>query len=186
MTGSDASKQGSNLAYQLLVPFRCHEELTAPSAAALAAWDDANEEVLKVIYMLDELAPEGREETSEHSPEFARIDLKLNVLFDMMGMLLTHYTSLPPAAAVTLGTQSLQWQGSQALPVGDLIRLELFLSPRYPRPLMLCARIQETTAVAEGCLLTASYEQVGELTRDWLAKLIFRHHRRHIAQTRRA
>jgi hypothetical protein len=52
---------------------------------------------------------------------------------------------------------------------------------RYPRPLWLPATVQ---GVADG-RVRAVFGDLGETVQDLIEKLIFRHHRRQIAATRR-
>jgi hypothetical protein len=103
-------------------------------------------------------------------------------VLDMVGQVLAHQMSLPPRTAVRLSATHLYWTSASPPAAGSHGIAEVYLSPRYPRALRLSGTVEAVEQGHARIGLTALGEGVQEL----LEKLIFRHHRRQIAQARRA
>lgn len=168
-----------------VLPLRWQEENAAPGEEELALLDARNQDVLKIIYTLDEQLPDGAEEQYGATPDLAAVEFKLNLLFDLVSQVLSHYVPLPPPRATKLSASGLEWRDAAPPPVGTLLRVELYLSGRYPRPLTLFGWVQNVTPAAGVTQVTLPFHGMGASTREWLEKLIFRHHRRSVAYARR-
>jgi hypothetical protein len=185
MTHETATDPGMGLYYEDLLPLRCRALDGAPDNARLAHVREASEETLRVFSVLDEYHPELNDEHPAIARELQRMDFKINLLLELVSQVLTRDRPLPPAVPVRLATASLSWTDSAAPAVGSWVELELYLSPRYPAPLTLLARIQAVEAENGASRVTADFGTLTEPVQEWLEKTIFRRHRRQIAQTRR-
>jgi len=154
-------------------------------AAEVLRHHDHNEEVLRVIAALEETPAELGEEHQPLAQEMARLDVKLNVLLGLVGQLLLVHFPLPPRRAVRLSPFGVEWAADCGPQPGETGTIELWLSSRCPKPLVLAARAESAADVDLACRYAARFTLLTESLRDRLEKIIFRHHRRSVALTRR-
>lgn len=183
-TGADPFARG--LVYQGSIALRWQPAEAVPDAQEDARLAESNEHTLRVLLTLDDHGPEAGDETMELSQNLARLEFKLNLTLDMVGELLSYYHDTPAPVSVHLGAEGLAWKAGQALPVQQQGYVEVYLNARYPRPVILAARVQEVKKLPDGFEITALFGNIGAAVRELLQKIIFRHHRRSIALARRA
>lgn len=107
------------------------------------------------------------------------IDTKLDLILALLAQSLIQHTVLPDVCKVCLSSQQLRWQGTGPKKPA-WIKLDLFLSAKYPKPLGLFVWFngqQDNWYEGELLKLEASVH-------DELEKFIFRHHRREIAMVK--
>lgn len=186
MTDKTADPFNTGLVYEDQLPLHW-QALAAPMDAA--HWQplhESNEDVLRSLSTLEEHPQEIAEEHPAVAHELRRLDFKLNLLLDMVGLLVARDLALPERVPLRLAAQGLEWITPQPPALGSLVRLELYLSSKLPRPLVLLGRIQCRSPVADGLSrVVAVFEDLSELEADWLEKIIFVHHRRQVAHARR-
>jgi hypothetical protein len=169
---------GTGLALDERLPLRW---LPAPAPAELPAVQQANEETLRIILSLDEHhAVEAGEDNAEIAQELVRLESKINLILELVSQVLVRQLDLPAAVPVHLSAHAIEWPADAPPGAADGL-VELYVCPRYPRPLRLPARLEP----AAGDTRRARFGELGEAVQDLLEKLIFRHHRRRIAATRR-
>ncbi len=152
--------------------WRAHAVFNADVIRNCAGFDDARTEAR------DDAAPAP-------SPELARMELKLNALFDMVGLLLAQSVELPDAVDCVIQRDGLQWRCAHDIPrIGDLVHLSLYLNRRYLRPLEIGARV-ERVSDEQPARVSARFFDLDDSVGDGLVKIIFREHRRGVAQSRR-
>ena len=142
-----------------------------------------NDETLRVILSLDEHHGPVGEDNAELSQELVRIESRLNLVLDLVSQVLIRQLALPPARAVRLGSREIEWEEHLPLPPGSEGSIEIYLCTRYPRPLLLPARFVESPSPG---VARAVFGPLGESVQELLEQMIFRHHRRRIAATRRS
>lgn len=162
------------------------KEIDPPQEGELRDLKFSNMEVLRTLFSLEMHAGEVSDELSETvSQHVARLDCKLNLLLDMVGYLLSQQQLIPDPHPLNLTADTIRWQDKIAPLQDSLLRIELFCSTHYPRPLALHARVIERASLPEGWLITAAFEGLGETMRDGLERFIFIQHRRAISHIRR-
>ncbi|HWR88595.1 MAG TPA: PilZ domain-containing protein [Acidiferrobacterales bacterium] len=142
----------------------------------------SNEETLRVILSLDEHHVEASDENPEFAHEVQRLETKINLILELVSQVLARQLQLPEALPVRLSAHEIEWETAGALPTGSSVLLEIYVCTRYPRPLFLPATVQGFT----GGRARAVFGDLGDVVQDLIEKLIFRHHRRQIAATRRS
>lgn len=178
MTDHTAGSLGRGLVLEERLPLRWRA--AGPAGMTAVHLQHDNEATLRALLSLDQHHIEVGEEGTEVAHELERLESKLNLVLDLLGQVLAHQLDIPPAVPVWLAAHQVEWQGEPpAAPGGGV--LELYLSTRYPRPLYLPA----TLHAAGGGRVRATFGELGEPVQDLLEQLIFRHHRRQIAATRR-
>lgn len=157
-----------------------------PSNGELLRQSADNEALLHSLLLMDESHPEtpDGDEKEEHAA-LHRLEGKLDLLIQMMGELLCSRADLPADKHLSLSATQIRIaaedvQDPELPPEQGGVSLRLFISPKFPRPLVLLAQY---TGRQEGRLhftLQPTDARVQEL---W-EKLVFRQHRRQIALAR--
>lgn len=171
---------GSGVALEDRLPIRCQP---VPAHSDAFARQQANEEVLRVILSLDEI---HRSELHEQDPalaqELVRLESKVDLVLELVGQLLVRQLVMPEAVSLRVFSGRVEWEAPAAPPVGQPVLIELFICNRIPRALWLPATMM---AVPNPGWAAARFGDLGDNVQDQLEKLIFRHHRRRVAVTRR-
>jgi hypothetical protein len=158
-----------------------------PDEKALALLNEFNESFLKIFATLEDQHvpnPEGGDSYAEIQHELMRIDLKVNLLLDLVGHVLSRQLDIPARVLLRVGAHGMEWEGDSLPAEGNFIKIELYLYPRYPRPLELIGQVISIQAQGECGKITVVFVGLSEAVEDWIEKIIFRHHRRSIAQRR--
>ena len=171
--------------YEDCLPLSWDTPDSKPDQAALLAIQNENEETLKVICSLDEAHLENDDPQSVHAQQLMRLDAKVNFLMDMVGQLLQSSLTLPSPSKMSLSADGIQWIDKRAPDVSDYIHVQLYLKVKYPKPVILPALVRSVNKVEEGYRITSEFDSLSAGVEEWIEKLIFRHHRRAIALSRR-
>ena len=186
MADQPSDPLNTGLVYEDLLPLHWSVVDASMDAAHRLHLHETNEDVLRSLSMLEEHPQEIAEEHPAVAHELRRLDFKLNLLLDMVGLLVARDLALPERVPLRLAAQGLEWSTPQPPALGSLVRLEIYLSSKLPRPLVLLGRIQSRSPAADGLSrVVAVFEDLSELETDWLEKIIFVHHRRQVAHARR-
>lgn len=178
--GLDTIVLYEELAYEDVAPL-AWRQLPAPfDPAIIGSFADRN---LRVLQSLSALEEHGQiEKIDENSPNAAymvRLDLKVNLLLDMVGQLLVASHPRPRAASIRFNALGAVWQGVAPFPeLGNQGVLEIYLRDCIAEPLRLVGRI---AAVAPDGRIKARFIPPGEHISDLMEKLAFRKHRRQVA-----
>ena len=85
-----------------------------------------------------------------------------------------------------MGLVEMMWVREAALVFGCCLEVEVFLSRVYPFSVTLPTRVVRVDVLTQGGYrLTVRYERLSEIVRDALERVVFRHHRRSVAHSRR-
>ncbi len=184
MTPSSTSTLGRGVVYETRIPLTWKALKAMPDPSQLLSLNDHNETVLRTVLSLEEIGTEHSEEGSGSSQELTRIEAKLNLTLNLVGQLLSAQSTIPPKVTATLSADSLEWSGGKLPSEGQALLLEIYLHPSYPRPLRLVGMTSKGSAQEGAATCRVVFEGLSEAVQDVLEKLIFRHHRRAIAQAR--
>lgn len=146
----------------------------------------SNEETLHAIMMVEDTPKENPDDNSAEAQDTMRLEYKVNIMFDLLAGLYQREIELPECADVVLRSDALQWQSTDSIPMGSCVMVDLHISRKYPKPITLPGTITASQDDNANGLLTMTFDDsVGERTRDWIDKFIFRYHRRAVAIARR-
>ena len=154
-----------------------------PSSLTLDHLNADNAHFLRGLAAMEEHA-EPMEEGEGLQPELARIDMKLNLLMDLVGDLLSRQAGLPEPSPVRFNAHGLAWTNGQAYPPGTLLALDLYLHSSLPRPLHLFGEVVPPATTTDACMI--AFVGLPEGLRDLIEKHVFRAHRRQVARQRAA
>lgn len=118
---------------------------------------------------------------SETSGELQRIEAKLNVITQILGLLLQDRQSPHEAVMLRFSNDSLAWQvTTPAPPVGALLQISLYPEGNLPVALSFTARV---LAVEDGWMEVDMHGLSEDEQAIW-SRWVFRQHRRQIATAR--
>ena len=179
-----SGKTTTGLVYEDTIPMRC-SVVSMPDPAQLARLHEANEEVLRVMSALDEHPPEITDDHPDVAHELRRLDFKFNLLLDLVSQVVARHLDLPERIAVRVVASGVEWQTKTPPAPNSIVQLEMYLSTKFPRPLVLLGRTADVEKHPDGARVVVLFEGMSEMEGDWLEKIIFVHHRRQIAHARR-
>jgi hypothetical protein len=180
--GVDTVVLQNELAYQDLLPVGWRPLAKAPDLATVTSITDSNVRILQVCAAIEEQgAVEKKDDKSPHSADIMRLEVKMNLLLDLMGQLIAASQARPPAAVIRFNALGAVWQSSLVHRVGEQGMLEIYLRDSLPRPLTLIANI---TQVRPDGQVRVAFAPPGEAASDLIEKLAFRRHRRQVAGVR--
>src|ERR1700753_1348067 len=170
--GADTEVLYEELAFQDVLPI-FWRPLTL-SAEHSAGFDDRNIRILQAWDAMEEHVPSEKQksEDSYTATELMRLDMKVNLLLDLVGQLLTANRPRPPATAVKFNAVGATWRGNGALPeAGEQGVIEIYLRDCLAEPLRLVGRV---TNVAPDGQIKVKFLPMGEAVSDLIEKLAFR------------
>ncbi len=181
--GLDTVVLYEELAYEDVLPVAWRPIPGAYDPAVISGYADRNFRVLQAISALEEHGPaEKPDENSPHAADLIRMDLKINLLLDMVGQLLAASHPRPRSSKVRFNALGAAWLAAKPFPaIGEQGVLEVHLRDCIAEPLRLFGRI---AAVGEDGRVKVKFVAPGEHIASLIEKLAFRKHRRQIAGVR--
>ncbi|EAQ98448.1 PilZ domain-containing protein [Congregibacter litoralis] len=149
----------------------------------LALVNASNEDFLRAVSVIGDAG--GQKEQQESSSgivaqEVARLDLKVNLLLDLVGTLIYHQLDIPDTSPVRVSAAGVAWKGDVPEP-GATIYLELYIQRGLPKPLCCYGEVVSTAEDFAKGTAKVKFTGLTGAAKSWLEKLIFRHHRREVA-----
>ena len=181
--GSDTVILYQELAYQDTLPVQWRVLPDSLGPDLLSATAEANTRVLQTCLALDENSTgEKVDENAPHAADLLRLDLKINLLLDLVGKILVRDQPRPKTTHVRFNAVGASFRADAPLPKpGDQGALEIYLRDCLAEPLRLIGRIASVSPVGE---INVKFLPIGEASADLIEKLAFRRHRRHVAGAR--
>jgi len=170
--------------------FRFHatcEPSARPRPAELALVNDRNASVLVAVSALMDKRSESTEDDSPLTQEVARLDAKLNVLMEIVNRLLLPQSGLPPRISVRFNAAGAVVTGENLPPAGEPVLLKLHFDACRALPLELpgtCLAVPDGWGEPVAGQRFVAFEGLSEGVRDGIERLVFRQHRRQIAESR--
>lgn len=175
----------ATLCYQDLVPVEW-EPLRHPlDAGQRQRYQRDNVVLLQGVLLVDEQPIiEHDEELSALGQELQRIDHKLNLVLELLSQTLRSWRKLPDPVAVRITADAVQWEAAEGPPEDSAVLVKLYMNPAVPNPLVVwgtvCSRfVRDGSGWSE-----VRFEQLDTQVQELLEKVVFRQHRRQIAQRR--
>jgi len=181
--GADTVVLYEELAYQDVLPVLWRQMPNPADREVAAGFAERNLTVLQAWEAMDEHGPvEKTEESAPYAADLMRLDLKINLLLDLVGQILAANRPRPPAVPVRFNALGGMWRSTGPLPeAGEQGIAEIYLHDCLAQPLRLPGRV---TSVTPDGHVKVRFSPVGEAVADLIEKLAFRRHRRQIAGSR--
>lgn len=174
-------QSAASLSVELSLPFEFERLSGLPADQLLHQWNINNEKTLHAVNVMEDVLPLDSD-LHHSSPDAARLEIKLDVLTNLLGRMLAQNAQLPDSQVVQLSCQQIEAAALDQCVVGEVLKIELYPSLDYPMPLILVADIAVTQD--ESASLVAEFQSMSDTVIDALEKYIFRQHRRAIALLR--
>jgi hypothetical protein len=145
---------------------------------------ERNLKLLQACAALEEHGqPEKKNDESQYHADIVRLDMKVNLLLDLVSQLLIANQPRPEAMSLRFNTLGAVWQHhGNGLPVADSIGvLEVYLRECIVEPLRMTGQVVSVSADGR---VKVKFDPPGEGVEDLIEKLAFRRHRRQIAGAR--
>jgi hypothetical protein len=173
------------LIYEDELPLRWQVRSDQRHSESMTRIAEKNERLLRSINLLAEQGHERSEEEGEHEAALVRLETKVDLLLDLFSRIGLEADGQPPTATLRLSAQGLEWLSAGEAPdEGQVIWVWLYLEPRLPEAVQLPARVLKVAPEGAQQRSLVRFESLGESAQNLLEKLIFRHHRRQVAQQR--
>ena len=178
--GSDTVVLYNELAYEDVRPVSWTPLAGSVDAALAASFTERNVRLLQALAAIEDHG--ASDKPDEATPDLTRLDFKINLLLDLVGQLLVANRPQPAPVAIRFNAHGAVWHAAAPLPqVGAQGIVEIHLRDFLAEPLRLVGSLAKVSAAGEA---TVRFAPVGEPVADLLERLIFRHHRRHVAGIR--
>ncbi len=171
------------LAYEDLLPVRWRPQEQPVDDVTAHHLAERNVRVLQACDALEERgALEKSDDESPHSADLMRLDFKLNLLLDLAGQLLAASQPRVAPVHIRLNAMGASWKTDAPPALGNQGLLEVVIRDIVVQPLNLPAEVVAGAAPGEA---RVRFTCLGEVVADHIEKLVFRRHRRKIADARR-
>lgn len=180
--GLDTIVLYEELAYEDLMPVRWSPLAEEIDPVFVSSCAERNLKLLLAAAALEEHGqPEKQDEHAPHHADIVRLDMKVNLLLELVGQILVANQPRPPLVAVRFNARGAAWRSAAPVPaIGSNGVLEVYLRECIVEPLRLIGRIAN---VADG-KVRAKFIHPGDAVADHIEKLAFRRHRRQVAGVR--
>lgn len=180
--GVDTVVLHNELAYEDVLPVGWRSLAKPLDLGAVAVLTERNVRTLQVCATIEEQGPvEKAEDKSMHSNDLLRLEVKMNLLLELMGQILAAQQPRPAPTALRFNALGAVWQTATPPRNGEQGLLDIWLRDCLAQPLTLIANVTQVTTDGR---VKATFTPPGEATADLIEKLAFRRHRRHVAGVR--
>jgi hypothetical protein len=178
--GSDTVVLYNELAYEEVLPVSWAPFARSVDAAVVASFAERNVRLLQALAAIEDHGVSDKPD--EATPDLARLDFKINLLLDLVGQLVVANRPRPAPVAIRFNAHGAVWHPAAPLPEAGVQGIvEIHLRDFLAEPLRLIGTLSKVTAAGEA---TVRFAPVDEPVAELLERLIFRHHRRHVAGIR--
>ncbi len=151
-----------------------------PAPALQLRMAERNTNTLAAVAALEERAIESGDEDNPVMQEMLRLDAKLTALMDVVNQLLVPASSLPSRQSVRFNVVGALLPAT-LVPPGDALLLRLRFDVCPSLPLELAGQVDRRFPDEK---VFVAFAPVGDVLGDAIERLVFRHHRRKVAETR--
>jgi len=182
--GVDTVVLFEELAYEDMLPLAWRPASTPPGDLVKRSFVERNVKLLQACAALEEHGqPEKLDERAPYHADIIRLDMKVNLLLELVGQILIASRPRPEALPVRFNALGAVWQHKGVMPEeGEHGVLELYLREFVVEPLRLSGRVAAVTGAGQ---VKVKFDNPGEAVADLIEKLAFRRHRRQIAGARK-
>ena len=176
------AQSGGGLAYSDNISIAWRRVDHEPEQTHLAMVNASNEEFLRAVSVIGDAG--GQKEPQDAggavSSELARLDLKVNLLLDLVSTLIYHQLDIPDTSPVRVSAAGVAWRGEVPEP-GSTVYLQLYIQRGLPKPLCCYGKVVSSPEDFAAGKAKVRFVGLTGAAQSWLEKLIFRHHRREVA-----
>ncbi|MFV0275748.1 MAG: PilZ domain-containing protein [Parahaliea sp.] len=149
----------------------------------------SNEQLLRLLSATGEVSTGGKEledAGSGTSQELQKLDLKINLLLDLVSTLIYRDGSIPLPSLAEVSASGVRWcpEGAPGPEPGTTVFLEVYIQRGLPKPLCWYAQVETCGLLGEREAVSARFLGMAGPAAQALEKWLFRQHRRQVASAR--
>jgi len=183
--GIDTVVLFEELAYEDVLPVRWRATTGPVSESFRRSCADSNIRILQAASALEEHAQPEKNKQDEHlqfHADIVRLDMKLNMLMEMVGQLLAAQQPRPESVPIRFNKLGAVWTHKGTMPNAKSTGLlEVYLKECVAEPLRLIGHI---ASVNQDGRVKIQFDPMAQIVSDLIEKLAFRRHRRQVAGAR--
>jgi hypothetical protein len=168
------------VSYDGLLHAAC-EIAVEPEPREMALLNERNANLLTTVASLSERRADTVEEDSLLTQELARMDAKLNAVIELVNRMALPSAALPARIALRFNALAAELPRKNLPDPGKRVLLRIHFDACRALPLELTGQVVHTPDRDVGLI---AFEGLSEAVRDAIEKLVFRHHRRQVAEAR--
>jgi len=154
-----------------------------PDHDHLARSDERNTALLNALTLIEEATVRQAEEPSPLIAQMERLEAKFDLVLTLLTEALLPESAAPGPVAVRLSSRGMAFDPGESIAAGTVIELSIHFSASLPRPVVLYGVVVEPPSGEEGHI-SLEFRRLGPRVKERLERLVFRRHRRSIAQQR--
>ncbi|MFT6274581.1 MAG: hypothetical protein ACJAZ0_000670 [Halioglobus sp.] len=152
-----------------------------PSEAHLVLVNESNESFLRAVSAMGEITMDNADDEAGLSQEVLRLDLKVNLLLDLVSQLIYKQLEIPAVSKVTMSSREIEWRSEKVPQPGQMVFVEAYIEHGTPKPMCFYGEVVSSQLEYHSNAARVRYVGLAGSVQSWLDKLIFRHHRRAVA-----
>jgi hypothetical protein len=185
--GSKATETAVGLAYHDAMPLGFRPLTALPEESELLRLNAENHQILTLDAALEEHHPvDAKDDDAAMRHELERFESKLNVIMQLLSRLLAREDRVPRDTKFRLAADGIEWDHDSMLKVDSVGVVTLHINRSLPYPLEFAGTIVGCQQKGAAYRVAFVFEGVAGNVLELLEKMIFRHHRRAIADARSA
>lgn len=154
-----------------------------PDRDQLARSDERNIALLNALTLIEEGAVRQAEEPSPLIAQMERLEAKFDLVLTLLTEALLPESAAPGPVSMRLSSRGIVFDAGKPVEPGTVVELSIHFSASLPRPVVLCGVVIEPLPGEEGHV-SVEFRRLGPGVKERLERLVFRRHRRSIAQQR--
>lgn len=154
-----------------------------PDRDQLARSDERNIALLNALTLIEEGAVRQAEEPSPLIAQMERLEAKFDLVLTLLTEALLPESAAPGPVSMRLSSRGMVFDAGKPVEPGTVVELSIHFSASLPRPVVLCGVVIEPLPGEEGHV-SVEFRRLGPGVKERLERLVFRRHRRSIAQQR--
>jgi hypothetical protein len=166
-----------SLTYKQRLPLKLTQLNSPPQEGEISSYEQSNEALLMRLETRGTPAHEVDEDDAVHH-ELHRLEVKMDLILDLLTEVVSQSQILPASIPVEFNEYAIQLPPTSGIEAGMHVRIELYLDPAFPKPVILFARVYSVDP------FRLEIQHVSDTIIDLLSRYIFRQHRRQIAKER--
>ncbi len=169
------------ISFEGLLPLSWAPLMHPISTFTLDEWMQTNIALLRALSTMEAMTTDKENELGTAAAKaMERIEAKIDLSLNLLARVLSQNINYPDAVNTKLYAQGIEWISSESPIPGSELAISLYLSHKIPQQLVLPAKVTHTEITAEGQRTRATFIHLNEEMKDWLARTVFRYHRRAI------